>query len=126
MFLLARLQYSQPCRACRFGPRRLTASAKSRLRARTNPAAACAEHRDRATRRLSAGRAARYTGGMELVLPILVALAMLATLAMLFMGLISMARGGDPQRSNKFMRYRIWFQGTALLLFVIFMMLYRR
>ena len=55
-----------------------------------------------------------------------VGVAMLLTLGSLFMGIFNMARGGDPKLSNKFMRYRIWFQGTALLLFVIFMMLYRR
>jgi hypothetical protein len=63
---------------------------------------------------------------MEIVLPILVVLAMLAVLASLFGGVINMAMGGDPKRSNMFMRYRIWFQGAALLLFAIFMMLYRR
>ncbi len=63
---------------------------------------------------------------MQIVLPILVVLAMLAVLASLFGGIINMAMGGDPKRSNMFMRYRIWFQGGALLLFVIFMMLYRR
>ena len=63
---------------------------------------------------------------MEIVLPILVVLAMLAVLASLFGGIINMAMGGDPKRSNMFMRYRVWFQGLALLLFVVFMMLYRR
>jgi hypothetical protein len=63
---------------------------------------------------------------MQIVLPILVVLAMLAVLASLFGGIINMAMGGDPKRSNMFMRYRVWFQGLALLLFVVFMMLYRR
>jgi uncharacterized BrkB/YihY/UPF0761 family membrane protein len=63
---------------------------------------------------------------MEFVLPILVVLAMLAVLASLFGGIINMAIGGDPKRSNMFMRYRVWLQGLALLLFAIFMMLYRR
>jgi uncharacterized BrkB/YihY/UPF0761 family membrane protein len=63
---------------------------------------------------------------MEFVLPILVVLAMLAVLASLFGGIINMAVGGDPKRSNMFMRYRVWLQGLALLLFAIFMMLYRR
>lgn len=63
---------------------------------------------------------------MELLLPILVALAMAATLGVLFVGIFNMARGGDPRRANKLMRYRVWLQGGALLLFVIFMMLYRR
>jgi uncharacterized BrkB/YihY/UPF0761 family membrane protein len=63
---------------------------------------------------------------MEFVLPILVVLAMLAVLASLFGGIINMAVGGDPKRSNMFMRYRVWLQGLALLLFAIFMMIYRR
>ena len=63
---------------------------------------------------------------MEYVLPILVVLAMLAMLASLFGGIINMAIGGDPKRSNMFMRYRVWLQGLALLLFAVFMMLYRR
>ncbi len=63
---------------------------------------------------------------MEFVLPILVVLAMLATLGMLLFGIITMAKGGDPERSNKLMRSRVLLQGLALLLFVIFMMLYRR
>jgi hypothetical protein len=37
-----------------------------------------------------------------------------------------MIKGGNPRRSNKLMQMRVWFQGIALLLFVIFMMLYRR
>jgi hypothetical protein len=40
-------------------------------------------------------------------------------------GLISFARGGEnaPQRSNVFMRYRVLFQGIAVLLVVILMAL---
>jgi len=63
---------------------------------------------------------------MEYALPIMVVAAMLGTLAMLLLGLISMAKGGNPQLSNKLMRSRILFQGIALALFVIFMLLFRR
>lgn len=63
---------------------------------------------------------------MEFVLPILVVLAMLATLGTLLFGIFTMAKGGTPERSNKLMRSRVLLQGLALLLFVIFMMLYRR
>ena len=63
---------------------------------------------------------------MEAVLPILVVLAMLATLGVLLFGIINMAKGGNPQRSNKLMQLRVWMQGAALLLFVIFMLLYHR
>ena len=63
---------------------------------------------------------------MQFVLPIMVVIAMLATLGTLLLGIISMAKGGNPQLSNKLMRSRVWLQGAALLLFFIFMMLYRR
>ena len=63
---------------------------------------------------------------MEAVLPVLVVLAMLATLGVLLFGVINMAKGGNPQRSNKLMQLRVWMQGAALLLFVIFMLLFHR
>lgn len=62
---------------------------------------------------------------MRYALPAMVVLAMLATLGTLLLGLVSMAKGGNPQRSNKLMRSRVLLQGAALLLFVIFMMIYR-
>ncbi len=62
---------------------------------------------------------------MRFVLPAMVVVAMLATLGTLFFGLISMAKGDNPQRSNKLMQSRVLLQGLALLLFVIFMMIYR-
>ena len=68
----------------------------------------------------------RYIGGMKFVLPILVVIAMLATLGTLGLGIISMARGNNPRRSNRLMQSRVLFQGIALLLFFIFMMIYRR
>ncbi len=63
---------------------------------------------------------------MEYALPIFVVIAMLATLGTLLLGIINMAKGGNPQLSNKLMRSRILLQGAALLLFVIFMLAYRR
>jgi hypothetical protein len=63
---------------------------------------------------------------MEVVLPALVVIAMLLTLGTLGLGLVSMIKGGNPRRSNKLMQMRVWFQGIAILLFLIFMMLYRR
>jgi hypothetical protein len=63
---------------------------------------------------------------MKFVLPILVVIAMLATLGTLGLGIISMARGNNPRRSNRLMQSRVLFQGIALLLFFIFMMIYRR
>jgi len=62
---------------------------------------------------------------MEYALPIIIVFAMLATLGTLLFGIINMAKGGNPQRSNKLMRSRVLLQGAALLLFVIFMLLYR-
>ncbi len=63
---------------------------------------------------------------MEYALPIMVVIAMVATLGTLLLGIISMAKGGNPQLSNKLMRSRVLLQGAALLLFVIFMLVYRR
>ena len=59
---------------------------------------------------------------------ILLIAAMVATLGVLFMGLFSMARGGEFARrnSNRFMRWRVIMQGVAILLFVIFMMTWHR
>jgi hypothetical protein len=67
---------------------------------------------------------------MEYLLPILIVTAMLATLGVLFMGVIGMATRRDGTspgaRSNKLMQWRVILQGVALLLFALFMMLYRR
>ena len=59
---------------------------------------------------------------MKTLLMILIALAMLATLGVLFAGLFGMARGGDSTRSNVFMRWRVILQGAALLLIAILML----
>ena len=57
---------------------------------------------------------------MKVVLIILVALMMLATLGVLFAGLIGLARGGnDPYRSNRLMRWRVLLQAGTLLLFIL-------
>jgi len=63
------------------------------------------------------------SGGMKTFLMILVGFAMLATLGVLFAGLIGMARGGDPRRSNMFMRWRVLLQGAALGLVALLMLL---
>jgi hypothetical protein len=62
---------------------------------------------------------------MHVILPVLVVVAMLATLGVLAAGVISMVRGDDPRRSNKLMRSRVLLQGLALLLFALFMMFMR-
>ena len=63
---------------------------------------------------------------MEHFLPVLIVVAMLAVLAVLGLGLISMARGDSARRSNKLMQARVLLQGLALLLFFVFMWLFRR
>jgi hypothetical protein len=62
---------------------------------------------------------------MKTVLVILVAALMLATLGVLFAGVSGFARGGDPARSNRLMRWRVILQGAALLLFALLMLLMR-
>jgi uncharacterized BrkB/YihY/UPF0761 family membrane protein len=63
---------------------------------------------------------------MEFLLPIFVLIAMLATVGVLLFGIFNMAKGNNPRLSNKLMQWRVWMQGAALLLFVIFMLLYHR
>jgi hypothetical protein len=58
-------------------------------------------------------------------LEILVAALMLGTVGVLFAGLFGMVRGGDGQRSNALMRWRIVLQGAALLMFALLMSLLR-
>ena len=50
-----------------------------------------------------------------------VLVAMVATLAALFLGIFTMARGGEfaKRNSNRFMRWRVALQGLAILLFII-------
>lgn len=58
---------------------------------------------------------------MELVINIVIALAMLAVLASLFMGFYAMMRGGQYGKlnSNKFMRYRVMTQAVAVVALAI-------
>ena len=63
---------------------------------------------------------------MEHFLPVLIVVVMLATLGVLGLGLFSMAKGDSGRRSNKLMQSRVLLQGIALLLFLIFMWLFRR
>ncbi len=63
---------------------------------------------------------------MKIVLVILVALMMLATLGVLLAGLFGLARGGNnPQRSNRLMRWRVVLQAGTLLLFLLLISLMR-
>jgi len=58
----------------------------------------------------------------------LLIIAMLAVVGVLFFGLFSMARGGpfNQRNANKLMRWRVALQAFAVLLFVLFMMLYHQ
>jgi hypothetical protein len=63
---------------------------------------------------------------MKIFLTILVVVMMLATLGVLFAGLLGLARGGgDPQRSNRLMRWRVLLQAGTLLLFMLLLHLLR-
>ena len=65
---------------------------------------------------------------MSGVLFTLMVIAMVAVLGVLFFGLFSMARGGafNDRNANKLMRWRVALQGIAILLFVVFMLLYHQ
>jgi hypothetical protein len=60
---------------------------------------------------------------MTTFLTILLVLAMLGVLGALGLGLATMIRGGNPQRSNKLMQARVVMQGIALLVLALLMML---
>ena len=62
---------------------------------------------------------------MNVIVIILLVSALILVLATLAGGLITMARGGElgPKKSNLFMRYRVLFQGVAVLLVVILLSL---
>ncbi len=62
---------------------------------------------------------------MHTFLNILVGLVLLSVLGMLAAGMIGIARGTDPRRSNKLMQWRVMLQGGALLLIVLLMSLLR-
>ena len=62
---------------------------------------------------------------MNAIIIIFLVIALVLVLATLAGGLITMARGGElgPKKSNLFMRYRVLFQGIAVLLVVILLSL---
>jgi hypothetical protein len=66
-----------------------------------------------------------YFAGMHGFLTVLIGLLMLATLGVLIVGMVGMVRGGDPQRSNQLMRWRVLLQGAALLLLAVMMSMLR-
>lgn len=68
-----------------------------------------------------------YILSMDGFIATLLIVAMLATLGVLLIGLFSMARGGEFNRrnSNRFMRWRVILQGTAILLFLLLVLVMR-
>ncbi|MBW4091447.1 MAG: twin transmembrane helix small protein [Proteobacteria bacterium] len=61
---------------------------------------------------------------MQIFVAILAGLAMLGVLGVLAAGLIGVARGGgDPERSNRLMRWRVMLQGAAILLIVLVLLM---
>ncbi len=64
---------------------------------------------------------------MESLFPLVIVVAMVAALGALLMGVVTMAKGGQFNRKygNTLMRARIAFQGLAILLFIVFMLVYR-
>ena len=62
---------------------------------------------------------------MHMFLNILVGLALLSVLGVLAAGMIGLARGSDPRRSNKLMQWRVALQGGALLQILLLMSLLR-
>jgi hypothetical protein len=59
---------------------------------------------------------------MTTFLMILLMVVMLSILVVLGLGMVGVARGGSPQRSNRLMQWRVGLQGLALLIFVLLMM----
>lgn len=63
---------------------------------------------------------------MKTVATILLILLMLATVGVLFAGLLGFVRGGgDGQRANALMRWRVLLQGGALLMLMILLSILR-
>jgi hypothetical protein len=59
---------------------------------------------------------------MTSILTVLLMMTMLAVLGVLIAGFIGVARGGNPRRSNRLMRWRVMLQGLALFIFVLLML----
>jgi hypothetical protein len=60
-------------------------------------------------------------------LTVLVVLGMIGTLAILFIGMVGIARpGNSPSRSNRLMQWRVVFQAVTLVLFAILLLVLRR
>ncbi len=64
---------------------------------------------------------------MRPLLTLLMVFAMIGVLGVLGAGVLGFVRGGgDPQRSNQLMRWRVILQALAILLFVLLLTVFRR
>ena len=65
-----------------------------------------------------------YISAMSAFFFTLMAIGMIGTVVVLVLGLFAMARGGafNDKWANRLMRYRVLFQGLALLFFAIGML----
>jgi len=64
---------------------------------------------------------------MQMTLMILTGMALLATLGVMFAGMIGLVRSeeGGGERSNRLMRWRVGLQFTTLVLFVLLLLVGR-
>jgi ABC-type Na+ efflux pump permease subunit len=62
---------------------------------------------------------------MRAALSFFLILVMAGVLGVLVLGIIGVARGGDPRRSNQLMRWRVILQAAALLLLALLLSLGR-
>ncbi len=62
---------------------------------------------------------------MHTFFTVLMGILLLSVLGVLVTGMVGMARGVDPRRSNRLMQWRIVLQAAAILLFAIMMSLLR-
>ncbi len=64
---------------------------------------------------------------MRPFLTLLMVFSMIGVVGVLGAGIVGFVRGGgDPERSNRLMRWRVILQATAILLFVLLLTLFRR
>jgi len=68
---------------------------------------------------LSAPLNPRYIPFMQTLITYLIPVVMLATLGVLVYGVVGMARGKSPERSNRLMWTRVALQGSAIVLLLL-------
>ena len=56
---------------------------------------------------------------MHTILVVVLVLTMISVLGVLLAGVVGLARGSDPVRSNTLMRWRIVLQAAALVIFAL-------